>query len=94
MLALAHHVERLVDAGELSGYSEAAQALGVTRARLTQVMGLLLLAPRIQEALLADDLRLSERGLRRVVGEPGWEEQCRSLKIRLFADHDGAPLVL
>ena len=28
MLALAHHVERLIDTGELTGYAEAARVLG------------------------------------------------------------------
>ena len=74
-LALAHHVERLVEAGELAGYAEAAQALGVTRARLTQVMNLLLLAPEIQEAVMAGQLRVTERSLRRVVREPVWAQQ-------------------
>ncbi len=77
MLALAHHVERLIDAGELSGYAEAARSLGLTRARLTQVMGLLLLAPKIQERILSGDLRASERSLRSAVREPGWERQVR-----------------
>ena len=40
MLALAHHVERLIEAGELTGYADAARGLGLTRARLTQVMNL------------------------------------------------------
>ena len=43
MLALAHYVERLIEAGELSGYAEAAQVFGVTRAPLTQVVNLPLL---------------------------------------------------
>ena len=72
MLALAHHVERLVEAGELMGYAEAARALGVTRARLTQVMNLVLLAPVIQEAMLTGQIRSSERALRRVLAEPEW----------------------
>ncbi len=76
MLAFAHHVERLIDAGELSGYAEAARALGVTRARLTQIMKLLLLAPDVHEQILAGGLVGSERRLRRVVDEPIWSRQC------------------
>ncbi len=72
MLALAHHIERLIEAGELTGYSEAARSLGLTRARLTQVMSLLLLAPNTQERLLLGDLRASERALRAQVKEPAW----------------------
>ncbi len=82
MLALAHHVERLIDAGELSGYAEAARSLGLTRARLTQVMGLLLLAPKIQERILTGELRESERSLRAHVKEPAWERQAVAGSLR------------
>jgi hypothetical protein len=76
MLALAHHIERLVDAGGLpGGYADAARALGLTRARLTQVMNLLLLAPSIQERILVGGLELTERGFRQAVRCPAWAEQ-------------------
>ena len=75
MLALAHHIERRIDDGTIPGYAAAARALGLTRARLTQVMNLLLLAPEIQERIAVGELVLTERALRRVVGEPDWEEQ-------------------
>ncbi len=75
MLALAHHVERLIGAGELSDYAEAARILGLTKARLTQVMNLLLLTPGAQEAILNGEARASERSLRRVVHEPAWSRQ-------------------
>ncbi len=77
MLALAHHIERLVEAGELADYAAAARALGLTRARLTQVMSLLLLAPEIQERLLVGDLVVTERSLRAVLRVPEWAEQQR-----------------
>ena len=80
MLALAHHVERLVDAGEITGYAEAARALGLTRARLTQVMNLLLLGPELQERVATGEVATTERSLRAVVGEANWQEQldlCR-----------------
>ncbi len=51
-----------------------ARALGITRARLTQVLNLLLLAPEIQECVLKGQIR-SERRLRAVVGEPNWTIQ-------------------
>ena len=75
MLALAHHVERLVDEGELASYTEAARALGLTRARLTQVTNLLLLAPEIQERVLTGDLPGTERRLRGAVREAEWDVQ-------------------
>ena len=76
MVALAHHVKRLIEAGELESYAAAADALGLTRARLTQVMDLLLLAPAIQEAILIGKTRASERFLRAVVHEPVWALQA------------------
>ena len=75
MLALAHHIERLIEAGELDSVASASRALSLTRARLTQVMNLLLLAPAIQERLLAGELRQSEPAMRRVVREATWTEQ-------------------
>jgi len=85
MLALAHHVERLIEAGELSGYAEAARSLGLTRARLTQVMKLLLLAPQIQEKVLTGKLDGTERSFRGAVREPIWVEQ-------VGGDHGGVNL--
>jgi hypothetical protein len=78
-LALAHHIERMVEAGELANYSEAARALGLTRARLTQVMNLLLLAPEVQERLLLSEVRWAAHRLRVVVGEVCWGRQVEML---------------
>ena len=81
MLALAHYIERLVEAGELSGYAEAAKALGLTRARVTQVMDLLYLAPDIQEEILAlADAAAScpkHRSLLPIAATAAWSEQRR-----------------
>lgn len=52
LLALAHHLERLVVTGEVKDYAELARLGNVSRARITQIMNLLLLAPDIQEAIL------------------------------------------
>ena len=55
----------------------------VTRARISQIMNLLNLAPDLQERLLLLDPvldrreELSERGLRAVVDEPCWAKQRR-----------------
>jgi len=80
LLALAHRIDGLIAAGELRDLADAARLLGLTRARVTQITNLLLLAPEIQEEIL--ELRLvsgrdtvTERHLRRVVNEPVWERQ-------------------
>ncbi len=78
-LALAHHIERLVEVGELADYAAAARALGLTRARLTQVIKLGLLSPRIQELILCGKLRASERRMRAVVADPVWVDQFERL---------------
>lgn len=59
----------LLDSGEASNQAEIARREGLTRARVTQVMGLLRLAPDIREHLLdmPDTIRrplLTERALR------------------------------
>ncbi len=52
LMALALKFAGLVRDGVASDYAELARLGGVTRARLTQVMNLTLLAPDLQEALL------------------------------------------
>ena len=72
MLALAHYVERLVEEGSVRSYADAARQLGVTRARMSQVLNLLNLPPRVQEGLLLGDLQLSERRIRALVAGAEW----------------------
>ncbi len=78
-LALAHHIDRLVESGRLKDYATAAAALGLTRARLTQIMNLLTLSPRIQERLLSGALATGERRLRRATGMAVWTSQEMSV---------------
>jgi len=77
MLALAHHVERLIEAGDVQSVATIARTLGLTRARLTQVMQLLLLAPEIQEQILLGQIHCGERRLRPVVKAAAWAEQSK-----------------
>ncbi len=74
MLALAHYVERLIDQGVVASYADAARQLGITRARMSQILNLLTLPPRVQEGLLLGDLHLSERRIRALVANPEWGE--------------------
>ena len=64
MLALAYHVERLIDAGQLEDYAHAARVVGVTRARMSQVASLVNLPIEVQEAVLTGKCEKSERDLR------------------------------
>ncbi len=52
LMALAIRFESLIADGTISDYSELAELAQVSRARITQIMNLLLLAPDIQETLL------------------------------------------
>ena len=81
MLALAHRIDKQIRAGELRDLADAARAIGVTRARMTQIMNLMLLAPAIQQEIL--DLssvttgrdQTTERALRPIAAEPDWTRQ-------------------
>jgi hypothetical protein len=70
-LALAYHVERLIEAGVLRDYAQAARLLGVSRARLTQIVDLLGLPTAVQEGILAENVGGSERALRSRVSSSG-----------------------
>jgi len=72
---LAHFIERAVESGLIKDYAAAARLLGMTRARMAQVMNLLKLAPTIQESILIGKLVVSERPLRSVVRHASWEDQ-------------------
>src|SRR5262245_39314526 len=52
LLALSHHLDRLIAAGAVADYAELARLGHVSRARITQIMSLINLAPDIQEAIL------------------------------------------
>jgi hypothetical protein len=52
LMALALRLEELVRTGQVGSYSELASLGQVTRARVSQILNLLSLAPDIQEALL------------------------------------------
>ena len=52
LMALAIRFEQMVRRGEVADYAELARLGHVTRARITQIMNLLLLAPDLQEQLL------------------------------------------
>ena len=64
MLALAYWVERQVDSGRIRDYDAAARVIGVSRARMSQILALLNLAPRVQEGILTGKSAASERQLR------------------------------
>jgi hypothetical protein len=84
LMALAIHFDGLIRKGVVRNYADLARLGHVTRARATQIMNLLNLAPDSQEEILflprtsPGRDAISERQVRRVVVEPAWERQ-RSL---------------
>ena len=79
-LALAYHIEALIEEGRLQSYAHAARVLGVTRARLTLIMNLLTLAPQIQNRILLEEKRLPERMLRAMTRLLDWSRQGALLR--------------
>lgn len=80
MLALAHHVESAIERGLFPDRAAVARKLGLTRARITQLLNLLLLAPELQQCVLSleavDGVEpMSERAVRSVASALSWTEQ-------------------
>ena len=81
LMALAIRFDQLLRDGVVADQAEIARLGRVTRARLTQIMNLLQLAPDIQEEILflprVERGRdpVTERELRSIAAEPSWERQ-------------------
>lgn len=79
-LALAHHLRAAIDRGAVADQAALARKLGLTRARVTQVFDLLMLAADLQEQVLALEAvdgaePMAERTLRAVAHAGTWAEQ-------------------
>ncbi len=84
LMALAIKFQELVDRGEVRDYADLARLGYVTRARITQIMNLLNLAPGIQEDILVASGSLARR-------EVVTERQIRFIaKLVLWADQTRA----
>ena len=93
MLALAHRLQRAIEGGEFQDRASLARQYGLTRARVTQLLNLTLLAPDIQEQVLGleavDGLEpTSERALRVVSREMEWGEQRRRWRLPIPCSPD------
>ena len=83
LLALAHRLEQLLRAGVARDYADLGRLGRVTRARVSQLMSLLYLAPDLQEEILF--LPRAERGRDPVIlrdllplaAVPDWQRQRR-----------------
>ena len=90
LLALAHKLDELVQAGTVRDYAELARLGHVSAARVSQIMMLLHLAPAIQEYVLflsADRTGfLTEPNLRKIAREPRWDHQRACLETLIRGD--------
>jgi hypothetical protein len=90
LLALGIQMEHLVGTGQVTDYAELARLKNVSRARITQITRLALLAPDIQEAILflpavhSGRDPITERHLRPIAAELNWAKQ-REMWSRLQA---------
>ena len=82
LMALAIKFQAMIEQGEVRDYADLARLGYVTRARLTQIMNLALLAPGLQEELLfaTGDAGITERLLRQVITFVEWGDQRRRWK--------------
>src|SRR5271169_6406577 len=79
-LAFAHKIRRAIANGEIKDQAEAARRIGLTRARLSQILHLTNLAPELQEEILFLEAieghePMSERSLRGALRFTAWAEQ-------------------
>jgi hypothetical protein len=79
LLALAHRLDGLMRDGIVANFTELAQYASVTRARISQIMNLLNLAPIIQEQLLflpaPEAVLITERSLQYLASVTDWDRQ-------------------
>lgn len=86
LMALAIRFDQLIRDGVVTDQAELARLGHVTRARMTQILNLLHLAPAIQEAILflprVEQGRdpITERELRTIVAIADWEEQVSAFE--------------
>jgi len=81
LMALAIKIDDLIRRGKIADYAEAARLGHVTRARTSQIMNLLNLAPDLQERVLflqptlVSGDAIGERQLRPIAKQPDWQRQ-------------------
>ncbi len=79
-MALAIHFEDLIRRGIVTDYADLARLGHVTRARVTQIMNLRLLAPEIQEALIFRSDRATQvelKLLQKISSAHCWTQQSK-----------------
>jgi len=91
LMALAIRIESLLEEGAVASLAEVSALGRITRARVTQIMNLRLLAPDIQEEILylppieSGKDALTEKRVRPIAVTPDWRKQRRMW--RALRDH-------
>ena len=75
LLALAHKFQGMLDRGEVKSMADLARLGRVSRARITQIMDLLMLAPDIQGELLFGEDDVSLKDLLPIIRAALWSSQ-------------------
>jgi hypothetical protein len=81
LLALAHYYQNLINNGAVKDYAEIARLTGTSRARISQIISLTFLAPKIQQEILFLSQEkplpkhVKERNLRKISKALIWKEQ-------------------
>ncbi len=105
MMALAIRLDYLIKTGQVTDQAELARVGHVSRARLTQIMDLNLLAPDIQDRILHLNPTcngreaITERDLRQILSKQNWRTQRRLFQTlhssrRAILCHDRYPMSL
>ena len=86
-LVLAHQIDHAIRDGRARDYKALAQQMGITDARIGQIVGLCQLAPDLQEQILNGDARtlgdLSPRQLSKIAEVVDWQVQRRQFNALL-----------
>jgi hypothetical protein len=96
LLVQGHRLQRMIDQGLARDLADLSRQLGLTRARITQIVNYTRLAPDIQEDILflprvePGEDRSSEHRLRAILREPLWAEQRKRWRELVAAASAGA----
>jgi hypothetical protein len=97
LVALAIYMQDLVKRGEVADYAELARLGQVSRARITQIMNLLHLAPDILEEILSLPRSeggtdpITEKKLRRIAAVMDWKRQRKMWEEAAICDARNRP---
>ncbi len=94
-LALAHQIQDLLDTGKINDVKQLTGHLNMIHVRINQIMGMALLAPKIQEdILLSSDkaiFQVPEYKMNELVREADWDKQTKSWQALLAEYADPSP---